>query len=1200
MSDTLKNHEVDNWYQELIDITLSENSYKERYKRLQDFYTRFLRSLVDSGVGYNSQYTLFDFVARRYSFPSKLRMELNGLRITLSKSSLLSEDELRLRFLYDPLVLNGLIRVTRGEALSEELRNKIADLNREAQSRTNHHYSGVSGSLEPSLTYDHSKIEVATPHQTDAYNETRGTVIARELRVRVESIYNDKLSVSFEGEITHDLFKDIFEITWKYGEEVSPFDSVVSELWIGAVVNLVNVRQKKGSAYLVDYIVFEPDYLIDISSLAECFQSYTSSPAFYFLNRLKESVNSMPIRLGNVVNTLFDELVCESASNKITVKDLWSRIFNESPIEFTACPDLQTDEQSKIFFKEVGDQFNHLANVTRNILHAKDYGVDLNKAYVEPSVICPAFGLQGRLDFLVIDEVVSGKFTNQRAVIIELKSGKPPFGDIKGEAIGENHAAQLALYRLVIEQNLGIDYRNITNYILYSKPENKNLRMITFPLVRLQKLIAVRNSIVTADHRLLSSDPKTLINDHYGILKSLLEVLSSNPSKLVMQYILPGILGVYSKLARLDGYERAYFSLFYQFIARESYISKCSDLHTELSRSQSSLWLNGRDLKEDSGELLTNLKVIKADEEDPLIICFTYERKNPDEISNFRDGDIVLLYNQSEIGSSVMNEIVFKGSIKEISENRVSVKLRYKQKRDDLFAVGRVFTLERDFMDHSFNLMYRGLFSFISSPHVKMRELFLGLRKPEYDERIQLITNPEPELKMIVEQSIRNLDYYLLEGPPGTGKTSRAMRAIIKEYSESDKNILLLAYTNRAVDEICQVLNDEGGLGLSYIRIGSSLSSSETSQLRLIDKVISDCKNRSEVKKVITDQKIYVGTVASIAGKPDLFLLKSFDVAILDEASQVLEPQLLGLISSKNANGTLSIKRWIMIGDQKQLPAVVIQPKRMTKVEEQDLSEIGLFDCRSSLFERLLYNVRDKKWSWALGNLTKQGRMHQVVSDLPNDLFYSGELEVADKMRQLAKIGKFAETPGLTGIMKLFNKRLLFFDTLKEEDSGSVKTSLNEANIVCRLVNELYNHSIETQLDFNPEKTVGIIAPYRRQIALIRNKLYESGFKYASRITIDTIERFQGSQREVIIYSMCLNNLSQINALSEERVKLIGEELEIDRKLNVALTRAQEYMIIVGNATLMRRDPILNQVVNHYQDKGGYYTFEEVRRLFLS
>lgn len=288
-----------------------------------------------------------------------------------------------------------------------------------------------------------------------------------------------------------------------------------------------------------------------------------------------------------------------------------------------------------------------------------------------------------------------------------------------------------------------------------------------------------------------------------------------------------------------------------------------------------------------------------------------------------------------------------------------------------------------------------------------------------------------------------------------------------------------------------------------------------------------------------------------------------------------------------------------MIGDQKQLPAIVIQPKSMTKVFYDKLYAIGLFDCRSSLFERLLFNVRRNSWQLALGTLVKQGRMHQMVSKLPNQLFYRGELEVADPTRQLAAYGKYSVTPVKEGILSVFDQRLAFLDTIKESDFESVKTSLNEAKVVCKLVLALYNHSLVAGIEFDPEKTVGIIAPYRRQIALIRNLLYESGFKYAREITIDTIERFQGSQREVIIYSMCINNLSQVNALSEERIRLQGEDIEIDRKLNVALTRAREYMVIVGNAKLMRYDEILNELVSHYETNGGFFPFSDVKRLFL-
>ncbi len=1197
---TLNRPDADKWLQELIDIDQSECSYKERYKRLQLFFNRLLKSLVDPHIAYTDQYTMLDAVTKQDSLFAQLKQKLFSLRNRLIKCANRNEQELHLKFYHDLNLLIELIQITRGEATTEDIKRHVSKINQEAQKSIPSTPTEVNEPLVSTVSYDNPQKTNGNSTALDSDFEGRGQIIVRELRVRVVTIMTDRLSVCLDNhDEVNSEFKDPFEVTWINGTDHSPFNSISKEIWTGAVLNLVNVRQSKGNGYLVDYFVIEPDYLIDISSLAECFQSYTTSSTLFITNRLKESVNSGPIRIGNVVNTFFDALVYENSQNRVTVNDLLAKIFNESPIELAACPDLQTEEDSRRFFEEVKKQFNHLAKVTRSKLNEPEYAVDLSKAYVEPSFLCPSFGVQGRFDFLMIDNI-DNKTVKRKAVIIELKSGKTPFGDTKGTAIGENHAAQIALYRLVTEQNLSIDYRNITNYILYSKIDDKNLRQISFPLVRLQKLIAIRNKIVVEEHRLVNSEAKDLIKVHFGLIADLIEELAMNPTTLVKNYILPSIISIYKQINSFSELERAYFSRYYQFIARESYLSKCSDFGGEISRSQSSLWLNAAEQKEEAGELLSDLEVIReAGENDAATICFAFKKKRPDEISNFRENDIILLYHQEERDSSVVNQIVFKGIIKEISDSRIWVKLRYRQKREDLFKEGKLFTLERDFMDHSFTQMYRGLYAFLSHGDTEMKELFLGLKKPQFDETIKLVSEPDPGLRVIVEQAVRNSDYYLLEGPPGTGKTSRAMKAMIKEFSDSGKIILLLAYTNRAVDEICQVLDDQGGLGLSYIRLGSSLSSSENSQPRLLENVIAHCKRRDEVREVIDNHKIFVGTVASLSGKSDLFLLKSFDVAILDEASQVLEPQLLGLISSKNASGERSIRKWIMIGDQKQLPAIVIQPKSMTKVFYDKLYAIGLFDCRSSLFERLLFNVRRNSWQLALGTLVKQGRMHQMVSKLPNQLFYRGELEVADPTRQLAEYGKYSVTPVKEGILSVFDQRLAFLDTIKESDFESVKTSLNEAKVACKLVLALYNHSLVAGIEFDPEKTVGIIAPYRRQIALIRNLLYESGFKYAREITIDTIERFQGSQREVIIYSMCINNLSQVNALSEERIRLQGEDIEIDRKLNVALTRAREYMVIVGNAKLMRYDEILNELVSHYETNGGFFPFSEVKRLFL-
>ena len=118
---------------------------------------------------------------------------------------------------------------------------------------------------------------------------------------------------------------------------------------------------------------------------------------------------------------------------------------------------------------------------------------------------------------------------------------------------------------------------------------------------------------------------------------------------------------------------------------------------------------------------------------------------------------------------------------------------------------------------------------------------------------------------------------------------------------------------------------------------------------------------------------------------------------------------------------------------------------------------------------------------------------------------------------------------------------------------------------------------------------VGIITPYRSQIAMIRKELQKRGMPDADRIVIDTVERFQGGQRNLMIYSCCMNAPYQLNFLSntiEEEGKVI------DRKLNVALTRARKQMFIVGNPQILKRDPIYFQLLQYLHETDGYYRGE--------
>lgn len=166
---------------------------------------------------------------------------------------------------------------------------------------------------------------------------------------------------------------------------------------------------------------------------------------------------------------------------------------------------------------------------------------------------------------------------------------------------------------------------------------------------------------------------------------------------------------------------------------------------------------------------------------------------------------------------------------------------------------------------------------------------------------------------------------------------------------------MLLSYTNRAVDEISKALTSIEP-EIDFIRLGSELSCDESFRPYLIENVLEPCATRRQVQERIARCRVFVGTVATLS-KTELFRLKTFDVAIVDEATQILEPQLLGLLCTRNPAGADAIGKFILIGDHKQLPAVVLQSSEQSEVCDEALQAIGLYNLKDSLFERLYRNL---------------------------------------------------------------------------------------------------------------------------------------------------------------------------------------------------------------------------------------------------
>lgn len=927
-------------------------------------------------------------------------------------------------------------------------------------------------------------------------------------------------------------------------------------LWRHAQVNLLDVAIDEAGILTPSFIVLEPDYLLDISSLAECFRDYGHHPANYFLSRLQPIENARPLLLGNIANLFLDEWI-HAKSEEIDYRTCMQKAFRRYPIELAACSDLRDKEKERQFFEDCKLHFDHIRETVNDTFHAAGYELDKTDAVLEPSYICEALGLQGRLDYMQRD----------MSSFIEMKSGKADEYAIRGKVEPkENNKVQMLLYQAVLQYSMGMDHRKVKAYLLYTRYPLLYPSRPSWAMVR--RVIDLRNRIVA---------------DEYGIqLRNSLEYTSQkleeiNASTLNERglkgrfwetYLRPFIDNFQSKLKALSALEKNYFYAVYNFITKELYTSKSGDVDYEGRTRAASLWLSTLAEKCEAGEIIYDLKIKEnhaADEyKAGLTLTAGSEMLHAETfLPNFRQGDAIILYERNCDTDNVTNKMVFKGNIEYLTENEIGIRLRATQQNPSVLPAESLYAIEHDTMDTTFRSMYQGLYAYLSA-RKERRDLLLSQRPPRFDKSLDsMIFCSEDDFTRVALKAKAAQDYFLLIGPPGTGKTSCALKKMVETFhADKDAQILLLSYTNRAVDEICKSLASIAP-AVDFIRVGSELSCDEAYRGHLIENELSSCNRRSEVYERIRNCRIIVGTVAAISGKPELFRLKHFDVAIIDEATQILEPQLLGILCARGEDEKDAIDKFVLIGDHKQLPAVVQQNAEQAAIYDESLLSIGLSNLKDSLFERLYRNCTAACSSSAIHRsydmLCRQGRMHPEVALFANRAFYGGRLIPVGLPHQIEDSDTIC--------------RLAFYPSVPEKAGASAKINYSEARIVADLAVRIYEHH---QSDFDESRTLGIITPYRSQIALIKKEIESVGIPVLNRILVDTVERFQGSERDVIIYSFCVNYPYQLKFLSN----LTEEEgVLIDRKLNVALTRARKQMFITGVPELLERNPLYKSLL---------------------
>lgn len=628
--------------------------------------------------------------------------------------------------------------------------------------------------------------------------------------------------------------------------------------------------------------------------------------------------------------------------------------------------------------------------------------------------------------------------------------------------------------------------------------------------------------------------------------------------------------------------ERAFFARLYQQLQHEG---------REIERQQAMLWNTPVSERIEQGSALGGLE--PAAEANPNGQGEWQQTFSCTNTSELREGDEVLLSD----GNPVTGEVV-TGTILHISADSVTVwspeRIAHPRLIDRYDAsIVHVRTLQN---------VLRWL-----RVDAHTRQLVAGTLRPRFQSPG---VPPAPGLNekqnLAVERALQMQDYLLIHGPPGTGKTS-VIAAIVKQLCARGQRVLLAAFTNQAVDNMLRRLEREGFH--DFVRLGHFRNVDESIAPHLLKQVLAQDGTAREgqaageertgrtARELLASVPVFASTTAtwsSDAYAPasaqeetrqpgDAFL--HFDVAIIDEAGQLTIPAILGALRFA--------KRFILVGDEKQLPPLVLS---------QDAAGHGLKD---SLFSQLkqadtdYMNNHPQEMS-ACVPLNVQYRMNTWISHFASKVFYDGLLKpdatVARRLLEYATPPGMQEMQGMdareqrskrsreaSAITRALDPGMPFVFLDVQDDEGErngVKVSDAEARAVRELVAGLLARGVEGA-------DIGIIAPYKAQVANVRRYLFsddrgtsgtgETGWRALSRdtqLTVDTVDRFQGGERSVMILTF-----ATVTAPVED--SQLWKHLTDPHRLNVALTRAQRKIIFVGHAPALEGLPYFKRLLNY-------------------
>ena len=458
---------------------------------------------------------------------------------------------------------------------------------------------------------------------------------------------------------------------------------------------------------------------------------------------------------------------------------------------------------------------------------------------------------------------------------------------------------------------------------------------------------------------------------------------------------------------------------------------------------------------------------------------------------------------------------------------------------------------------------------------------------------------PPPALNTSQQAAVSKIlsanELAIVHGPPGTGKTTTLVQAIKAMIGQDRQQVLVVAPSNTAVDLLSEKLSDEG---LNTLRVGNPARVSQRLMSLTLDSRMAEHPGMKEVKrlrkqanefrdmahkykrnfgkaerdqrkalfdearsimKAVEDTEQYIiddlvtraqVITATLVGSNHYTVRNAkFHTVVIDEAGQALEPACWIPI--------LKAKKVVLAGDHCQLPPTVKS------------NEAGKNGLNTTLLEKCVAAHPE-----AVTLLEEQYRMNEMIMGYSSHVFYQ------DKLRAHASVAHHLLFPG--------DSPLAFVDTagcgFDERSEGTSTTNPEEAAFLFRHLTQLATQ-LNAHYGIAAFPSIAVISPYKQQVELLKEQLAHTPAlkEYGSKISVNTIDSFQGQERDIVYIGMTRSNTdNKIGFLSDIR------------RMNVAMTRARKKLVVIGDSATLSRLPFYANFISYAEHRNAYQSAWEL------